>query len=268
MAIKLYKCEIAVRSTVKLLEDIKEILSKNQRKERLFRKTVFGPSLDIMFSDNDCSVMHYVLQHQVKVSNISFDSPPLQFKIGGHLLEFGRKEFCLITGFRFGEVVVSEDNPTTFCDRVFPDKRVKGINSVYANDCLKLIKDENSFESVSDDDAIRLCLLVIAILVFMGSEDRNCIPKHILTLVEDLDAWNVFPWGEYMWDKFYQRTVNVVHTHRKDHLAKLKENPKFSATYNMYGFAWAFKVCHTYYYLLKLTKLFMLCITIFRKDIY
>ena len=241
MPIKLYKCKIAVRSTVKLLTEIKEILSKNEDRERLFRKTVFGPWLDISFWGNDSHLMHYVLQHQVKVSNIPFDSPPLQFKIGNELLEFGRKEFCLITGFRFGQVILTENRANAFRDRVFPEKQAKG-KSIYANDCLELVKDEKRFVGVSDDDAVRLCLLVIAMLVFMGSEDRNCIPKHILSLVEDIDAWNVFPWGEYMWDKFYQRTVNVVHRHRKDHLEKLKKNPKFSATYNLYGFAWAFQV--------------------------
>ena len=100
--------------------------------------------------------------------------------------------------------------------------------------------------AVSDDDAVRLCLVVVAMLVFMGNEARNCIPNHILTLVEDLDAWNVFPWGEYMWQQFYRRTVNVVDKHKDYHLAKLQEKPKFSALYNIYGFAYAFKVCHNY----------------------
>ncbi|PWA64404.1 phospholipase-like protein [Artemisia annua] len=233
MPIKLYKCKIAVRSTVQLLADIKEILSKNEKRERMFRKTVFGPWLDIRFCDNDSRLMHYVLQHQVKVSNISFDSPPLQFKFGDDLLEFGRKEFCLITGFRFGQVVVSENNPNAFRDRVFPEKRAKGINSVYANDCLVLVKDEIRFEAISAEDDVRLCLLVIAILVFMAytffGRGLRCLECFSMG-------------GEYMWDKFYQRTVNVVDRHRKDHLAKLKANPKFSATYNMYGFAWAFKI--------------------------
>ncbi|GJV24231.1 hypothetical protein Tco_1376926 [Tanacetum coccineum] len=55
---------------------------------------------------------------------------------------------------------------------------------------------------------------ILAIIVFMGKEDRNCIPKHILSLVEDFDSWNDYPWGEYMWEIFYKRTVNVVAIHR------------------------------------------------------
>ncbi|GJR96954.1 hypothetical protein Tco_0269128 [Tanacetum coccineum] len=60
-------------------------------------------------------------------------------------------------------------------------------------------------------------------------------------LVNDFDAWNSYPWGEYMWEKFYNRTVNVVTIHTTHHLAQMKKNPNFNATYNLYGFAWAFK---------------------------
>ena len=247
MSIPLYKCKIAVRSKVKHLQDIKRILSQNEQRERLFRNTVFGPWLDIPYSDNDSQLMHFVLQHQIKVSKISSQSPPLKFKIGENSLEFGRKEFCLITGFRLGKVCIrlDDDCSNAFRDRVFPKKKTENIDSVYAYECLQLVNDEKKMLALSDDDAVRLYLFIVAMLVFMGIEDRNCIPKHILDLAEDYDAWNVFPWGEYMWDKFYQRTVNVVDRHRDEHLIKLKENPKFSATYNLYGFAWAFKVCET-----------------------
>nr|GEW13853.1 phospholipase-like protein [Tanacetum cinerariifolium] len=61
-----------------------------------------------------------------------------------------------------------------------------------------------------DEDAVRLCLLIASELVFMGKEKRNFLTKHIMWLVDDFDAWNDFPWGEYMWEKFYNRTVNVI----------------------------------------------------------
>ncbi|GJX33007.1 phospholipase-like protein [Tanacetum coccineum] len=61
-----YDVKISVRSSVKLLPEIKGLLSGKPNHERLFRDTVFGLWLDIQSHDNDSHMMHYVLQHQVK----------------------------------------------------------------------------------------------------------------------------------------------------------------------------------------------------------
>ncbi|GJR24951.1 phospholipase-like protein [Tanacetum coccineum] len=45
-----------------------------------------------------------------------------------------------------------------------------------------------------------------------------------------------------MWDKFYKRTINVVARHRGHHLAEKKKTLNFNAIYNLYDFAWAFKI--------------------------
>ncbi|GJV79427.1 hypothetical protein Tco_1515297 [Tanacetum coccineum] len=91
-------------------------------------------------------------------------------------------------------------------------------------------------------DSVRGCLLLVAELVFMGKEDRNCIPRHLVSLVEDFDYWNDYQWGEYMWVKFYKRTVNVAAKHRAFLLDKKKQNPDYYPTYNLYGFPLAFKI--------------------------
>nr|GEW82034.1 putative copia-type protein [Tanacetum cinerariifolium] len=102
--------------------------------------------------------------------------------------------------------------------------------------------DKKGWAGLHDTDAVRVGLLIVAELVFMGKEDMNCIPRHLVTLVEDLDAWNDYPWGEYMWEKIYERTVNIVGEHRQHHLDEKKKNPNYNATNNLYGFAWAFKI--------------------------
>ncbi|GJT32665.1 hypothetical protein Tco_0923084 [Tanacetum coccineum] len=61
----LYDVKIRVRSSVKLIGEIKDLLERNPNRERLFRITVFDPWLDILSHDNDNHLMHYVLQHQV-----------------------------------------------------------------------------------------------------------------------------------------------------------------------------------------------------------
>ncbi|GJS79104.1 hypothetical protein Tco_0728985 [Tanacetum coccineum] len=152
----LYDVKISVRSSVKLLPEIKGLLSMKPNRERLFR--------DIQSHENDSHMMHYVFQHQQTRLNML------------------------------------------------------------------------------DEDVVRLCLLIASELDFMGKKKRNFLTKHIMWLVDDFDAWSAFPWGEYMWEKFYNSTVNVVSRHTEHHLAELKKNLNFNATYNLYGFAWAFKI--------------------------
>ncbi|GJW42339.1 phospholipase-like protein [Tanacetum coccineum] len=216
----LYDVKIIVRSSVKLLKEIKDLLKKNPTRQRLFRRTVFGPWLDILSHDNDNHLMHYVLHHQ-----------------------FGRKEFCLMTGFRFGKVSEKYSKLSPFCQRLFPEKITKkGVLNLKSIELLGVLRNTETWIGLSDMDAVRVCLLLVAELVFMGKEDRNCIPRHLVSLVEDFDCWNMYPWGEYMWVKFYQRTVNVAAKHREFHLVKKKQNPNYYPTYNLYGFPLSFKI--------------------------
>ncbi|PWA81673.1 phospholipase-like protein [Artemisia annua] len=185
----LYDVKISIRSSVKLLKEMKGKLESKPNRESLFRSTVFGPWLDVPYASNDSLLMHYVLQHQVSVSNMCPDFPII-YHIGDHYLQFGRKEFCLITGFRFGNVVTPKarkDSP--FSDRVFPEKKSMAVKSVKGTDLLKLLRGDR-WLTLSDDDAVRVCLLIACELVFMGREDRNVIPTHIMALVEHFHEWN------------------------------------------------------------------------------
>lgn len=97
------------------------------------------------------------------------------------------------------------------------------------------------WNSLSDDDAVRVCLLVIATCVFIGREGRYYIPDHLLEMIEDLSVWNQYPWGEYMWVHLYKRTANVVPRHIGKEANKVVQT-KTEQTYNLYGFVWALKV--------------------------
>ncbi|GJT41647.1 phospholipase-like protein [Tanacetum coccineum] len=203
-----YDAKISVRSSVKLLPEFKGLLSMKPNRERLFRDTVFGPWLDIQSHENDSHMMHYVLEHQVLVSNFRSDLPPIIFHIGDHWLEFGQKQFCLITGFRFGNISEKHSTMSPFFNRHFSEnKTINGFKRVTGFDLLRVLRDKNTWLKMLDEDAVRLCLLIASELVYMGKEKRNFLTKHIMWLVDDFDAWNAFPWGEYMWDKFYQSTV-------------------------------------------------------------
>ncbi|KAL8260107.1 hypothetical protein R6Q59_028060 [Mikania micrantha] len=57
----------------------------------------------------------------------------------------------------------------------------------------------------------------------------------MLYLVNDLGAWNAFPWGSYLW----RNTYPCIH----DALQKnVRQNRKCMLNYNLKGFSWAFKM--------------------------
>ncbi|PWA62563.1 Disease resistance protein [Artemisia annua] len=244
-----FDAKITVRSLVYLLGDIKGKLQLKDNRIRLFRNTVFGPWLDIPCYANENHLLNYVLQHQVYVPQMSDDCPPIAYKIGNNVLRFGRREFCLITGFRLGSLSYVEKSHSPFVVRVFPERKSAKKHRVKGDDLLYVLKEDTLWSKISDEDAVRVCLLIVAEIIFMGQKPVSYIPAHILTLVEDFHAWNAYPWGEYMWRCFYTKLENVAPKHyhiyykKKMETAPKKETaPKTIATYNVFGFVWALKI--------------------------
>ncbi|GKE31802.1 hypothetical protein Tco_1451124 [Tanacetum coccineum] len=75
-----YDVKISVRSSVKLLPEIKRLLLVKPNREGLFRDTVFGSWLDIQSHENDSHMMHYVLQHQLSNPNVALISSPEEMR--------------------------------------------------------------------------------------------------------------------------------------------------------------------------------------------
>ncbi|GKA80830.1 hypothetical protein Tco_0787522, partial [Tanacetum coccineum] len=97
---------------------------------------------------------------------------------------------------------------------------LKGVNSCFRErvllenssvkglDLNKLLNNHTEFNKLLDDDDVRICLLLALDFVFMGFELRHVIENELLGLVDDLSAWNDFPWGEYMWIELHKRGRN------------------------------------------------------------
>ncbi|GJW40156.1 phospholipase-like, aminotransferase-like mobile domain protein [Tanacetum coccineum] len=132
-----------------------------------------------------------MLQKQKFSDNNHYDLP-LIYNINGHTLHFGRREFCLISGFKFGWISYRNfrDGEITFRDRVFPEKIGEYVKNI---DLLSLIEDEVRFTSLSDSDSIRVCLLLSLEVIFMGHDLGSAVDDVFLRMVEDLEDWNDFP---------------------------------------------------------------------------
>ncbi|GJR91053.1 phospholipase-like protein [Tanacetum coccineum] len=190
-----YPATIYVRSKLHLFQLFKDRL--NEDRHTLFKRTCFGPWLDIIYVENDDDGMiHYVLQKQCCSDDDNFDFL-LIYDVNDHSLHFGRREFCLFTGFKFGSISFREyrNGDIPFRNRLFPEKIGYDVKII---DLFALFYDEEKFSKLSNEDAIQLCLLLSLEVIFMGQDLVSVVDDVYLRIVNDLDAWNLFPWGDVL----------------------------------------------------------------------
>ncbi|PWA83997.1 phospholipase-like, Aminotransferase-like mobile domain protein [Artemisia annua] len=204
--------------------------------------TCFGPWLDLTYVDNEEDLIHYMLQKQVFSLNEHYDLP-LIYDVNEHLLHFGRREFCLITGFKFGIVSFRKfrEGDISFRDRVFPEKIGRYVKTI---DLLSVIEDQERFTKLLDEDSVRVCLLLSLEVIFMGRELGSIVDDVLLRMVDDLEAWNEFPWGEHIWRVLYAAIKNVNSKHNIEHHKSMDKDPNFVPSYSLSGFLLCFKEYH------------------------
>ncbi|GJY79773.1 hypothetical protein Tco_0485574 [Tanacetum coccineum] len=129
---------------------------------------------------------------------------PLIYYMEDHTLYFGRPDFSLITGFHFGT-------------------------------------DEKTFGNLSDEDAVYLCLLLALEVIFMGRLLTFKVDDTLFRLVDNLEAWNSFPWGEHLWTHLYDEIKNLKERHSDEHNYGLKKDRNYIPTYTLSGFVFAFQ---------------------------
>ncbi|GJW67628.1 hypothetical protein Tco_0122052 [Tanacetum coccineum] len=130
------------------------------------------------------------------------------------------------------------NNDIPFRNRLFHEKI---RNDVKIIDVLTLIEDEEKFSKVSDEDAIRLCLLLSLEVIFMGRALVSVVDDVLLRMVDNLDAWNAFLWGEHIWRQLYDSIRNVSSKHKLEHLDGLRKNLNHVPSYSWSGFLFCFQ---------------------------
>jgi hypothetical protein len=171
----------------------------------------------------------------------------LTFTVGVFPVTFTREDFCIITGMRFGRGALPTTGDLPFQRRVFPYLPSRSHN-VKGRDVRDLFVDAARFGRLSDQDAVRVCLLFLFQYGFMGVQDEIAIPEGVIRLVEDLESWNSFPWGSYIWAHLHH-CLSTALVKRQEELARRlagKGAGKKESVwrYNLGGFVYAFRVCN------------------------
>ncbi|GKB50277.1 phospholipase-like protein, partial [Tanacetum coccineum] len=141
-----------------------------------------------------------MLSCQIDDENDDNENVPLNYYINNDLsIQFGREEFCLVTGLRFGVEHWEEYDARAhlpFRRRVFPS--VLDGQSISGFDIANAILGP-TFADLYNEDVVALCCLGILQLVLLGAENRRIVPEWLLRIANDRVAWNKYPWGSYVW---------------------------------------------------------------------
>nr|KAJ0194724.1 hypothetical protein LSAT_V11C700377780 [Lactuca sativa] len=150
--------------------EVFEVLDDARR--AIFRNTVFGYFIDVPRLQGDALLFHKMFLHQIRPDPVL--SPDgikrLYFRVGNTKMVYGPEEFCLITGFNFGEYpknigrkgsekLISSKKRCLLRERLFPDHT---NSSVKIGDLKSLILNQ-TFLALDDLDAVRVSSLGVAI---------------------------------------------------------------------------------------------------------
>lgn len=190
-----------------------------------FKTTPFGPWLELKKPTGDPILVHMFLHREVDVENP--EPKELVFDVCGRTMRFGAHEFCLVTGLRFGDTPGLPDPATLeFPRRLWSDYQHGKLKNKMVID-----KFERGLHHLSVDDGVRLCLVMMVELMFLGREKSQYVSESTLRAVEDLELCHRYPWG----------TVIYEHLFKQLHRAVLKRTDQASKM-TMSGFVYAFKV--------------------------
>ncbi|KAK3230449.1 hypothetical protein Dsin_002330 [Dipteronia sinensis] len=124
-------------------------------------------------------------------------------EVGGKLAKFSQREFCLVTGLKFG--VMSD----IFLKPYAATKDGIHVRYFTNNENIRLTDVWARFMAVGFDqpkDGLKMALVLIANNVLFGQDLRRKATLWLFQMVEDLEAFSSFLWGSYV----YMMTIHYL----------------------------------------------------------
>ncbi|KAK9070365.1 hypothetical protein SSX86_010767 [Deinandra increscens subsp. villosa] len=197
--------DVRIRFNLGIINEIRDKLNEDQFV--IWDSTCFHKWLSAGCVSAGSKICHALFHHEVLVDD---GVNGLIYEFGGKPYIFGPLQFCLMTGFSFWKsgflkkgIIQSE---TSFCKRVFKttEPRVSKLRLIFSK------MNQTPETLLSDEDTVRVCLLCLVEIGFKGSQDTCKIDEVLLELVERFEDWNIYEWGEYLWDLTYPKVKNIL----------------------------------------------------------
>ncbi|CAH9065643.1 unnamed protein product, partial [Cuscuta epithymum] len=184
---------------------IKEKL--NEEEITLFRSSVLGWILDIEHMPrlsgqlNICFVANYIEEF-----NGNVEKDVIRFHVANSLISFTKADLAIVTGLKINGVkpAVSDNVGGDMCRRYFGTKEV-----IVRQDIVQALERYNrNNPGTEENDGLKLGLLYALAHGLFGNQYAIRLPGKYINLVQDLDAFNSYPWGDDVWDDLVANMKN------------------------------------------------------------
>lgn len=157
-------------------------------------------------------LIHYLIAREA-AGDPDPDPTAIFFRVNDKIVRFGRTEFALVTGLKFGPCppgfdpyAVFEFSPQSIYAKFFDRK------AVTADDLWAFFTDDSNFNQMSPVECLRLGQVVIAVHTVLGLESSNKVPEWVWDLVEQQPVWNAFPWGSVSFQVLLKNLKSVKYS--------------------------------------------------------
>ncbi|KAL4573449.1 hypothetical protein LXL04_020257 [Taraxacum kok-saghyz] len=138
-----------------------------------------------------------MMMHEIRAETLIEESW-FRFDLLGNQVEFGEKEFCLITGFRFGaysDILAGKylEANSALRERLFPKYFYKVVRLKHLREYIL----SKPFMNVCDDDALVVFKIYLLLRGLIGRELNTSIPPLVFLLANNSNKWNRFAWGRF-----------------------------------------------------------------------
>ncbi|KAH6815831.1 hypothetical protein C2S51_020651 [Perilla frutescens var. frutescens] len=192
-----------------------------------FREGCFGPLLRWIGGKSSCKALHELLAHEIKIPGAPEDE--FWFHVSGQHLRFSCVEYALVTGFLFGS---SDFDPTATHDvsqiqvyRDFCNGQHMSLKTLLYIFSKQLIKDETG------EGYLKVANILALYFFALGYGEGRFVDSFVWALVDDLTAWDRFPWGAYTYQAFVHY-MSILPTTRR----------ACGEKYHFYGPSWALQI--------------------------
>ncbi|KAL5550265.1 hypothetical protein UlMin_000441 [Ulmus minor] len=256
-----FPAKITVKEQLQILVEIKGALKESELE--LFRRSCFGHFLDLDAGWTDGGktgkrntfagqYVHFLMLRRMPTKK----KRELWFLVEGKPARFSIHEFAIVIGLVCtSKPFLALEERVKLKDRIW-DEYFKGATQIKVDDIQKAFrflcdKEEGGGGKKAEKekdltiDRVKIALLYFLEGVLLGADPKRNMSTFHMSVVDDLDMFNSYPWGTVVYDTTVDslRGKDMAEKYR-EHLRKppQKQLLDVKETYTLYGFPFVFQV--------------------------